>query len=797
MFALRAALVFVLTLGGTGTTAQVWQPLGPDDVNWPCDEDVWPGGLALDPSGQPIIVFGDQGQNGRITVRKWAGSYWQDVGPRGFAASYGSARIATNHAGELFVAYRDPTHGYRITVQRWDGETWSVFGPAGFTPNTAYLMAFAVNGDGEPIVVFTDGSQTRQLSVWSWIAEGWGPLGSDEITPSDVSYVELALDGAGRPVVAYRDDSNGKRSTVQRWSGSAWEGVGAVGFTPDSIAYQSIALDGSGNPVLAYREIGNAFTFNTTVQRWDGSSWVFVGARGTGSGWTLGPRVAVDGAGGIVLAYIKDNGSGYLLKAQRWDGATWSPIGDPQGVGGTFPLALALTGSGVPITAHSHLAYGGRTVVLRWVQDACEVLGELGFSNFGGLTQAGNVSLAIDLQGKPVVAYSGYDGLNVKEWTGSTWQLIGPVVSANGTNATLAIDHLGRALVAYQDGAFQRATVRWLNGETWEPVGPIQFSAMQAYWLTMTLDANGTPYVAYQDRASGYKTTVQRWDGSAWEILGQAGFTSAPAIRQCLAIDDSGAPTVAHLVSDAVVVHRWNGISWQQLGPYGPGAWSSSTLSMVLDRTGAPVVAYSTGSSTHDVKVQRWNGTGWEFLGTQILGAEYAQNICLTKDLANDLVLGYTKDGCTVQRWNGTEWEVVGAPNFTSNVTAYSRQWLRPNGRGDLVAAYASGGVYAKVYRGGEQGMATSIGQLILGPNPCAGDQVWIRLVGLPEATTSVDLALVDMAGRLVFKRSMPVAQGALNADLRLPAGLANGLYSTIVVLGQDQWTARLAVFNE
>lgn len=797
--------LFFMTLVCTGyqLRAQDWVPLGPDDNNWPCDQDFGNDGFVLDPLGNPVIAYRGAYLDYGITVRRWSGSHWYTVGPIGFANSSNGPCLATDAQGGFFVAYQDPDNGYRISVQQWSGGAWQLVGPPGFTAGQASPSGIEVDAFDRPVVAFIDNTQGYRVSVWRWNGMNWESIGSPGFSAGDVGYLDLAVDSSGDPVVAYRDNVNGKRTTVQRWNGSVWGLVGIAGFSPDSANYQQVALDADGNPVVVYQEIGLTSYNHTTVQRWDGASWVVVGPRGFSEDWARSQSIAIGPSGELVVAYLDDSFDGYHVSVVRWSGSDWQQYGG-EGPRGLFSLGLAIGPTGTPMVAYSNLSYGGRTTVQNWNGGSWVVLGELGFSVEGATTEANKVSLALDPSGKPVVAYSDaahYNKLTVRRWNGASWQCIGePGFAQGGGSSCLAIDHSGRPVVAHQDGPYSKASVRRWNGTTWELIGPAEFSVMQAYYIDLTLDADGDPVVAYQDRANGYKTTVQRWNGSSWEVIGPSGFTTEAAYKQALVLDDSGNPIVAHYYSaqTRVVVHRWDGSAWQVLSAAGIDTWNYTSTSLVLDGTGAPVLAYSSPSGEHDVTVRRWNGSIWELLGSGSFGSEYPNNLCLTVDTTGSPLLAYDDGKVTVQRWSGTSWELVGSPRFTSAITSELKHWLQVDSEGRVIVAFVSGGAYAKAYPVGYPVVdhaIVSIGDVLnLGPNPNTGEVLWISLGGLSATTESVAAELQDMSGRCISVQSLPVASGELNSRFALPVGLASGMYVASVSVDGSRWSARLVV---
>jgi len=120
--------------------------------------------------------------------------------------------------------------------------------------------------------------------------------------------------------------------------------------------------------------------------------------------------------------------------------------------------------------------------------------------------------------------------------------------SANSVEyVSLAMDSDGNPYVAYTDyGNGIRATVMRYSGTAWEVVGSAGLSAGTAYWNSLAIDSNNAPYVAYQDYANGGRATVMRYSGTAWEIVGSASFSSGGVEYVSLALDPDNNPFVAY-----------------------------------------------------------------------------------------------------------------------------------------------------------------------------------------------------------------------------------------------------------
>ena len=129
-----------------------------------------------------------------------------------------------------------------------------------------------------------------------------------------------------------------------------------------------------------------------------------------------------------------------------------------------------------------------------------------------------------------------------------------PVGSAGGfsdgesLDLSLALDPQGMPWVAFRDRSDQsdKATVMRFTGAEWLAVGGPRFTVSSASSTSLALGASGTPYLAYVDEAQGFKATVVRFDGTSWQPAGPPGFSAGGADQTNLALDLNGRAFVAY-----------------------------------------------------------------------------------------------------------------------------------------------------------------------------------------------------------------------------------------------------------
>ena len=482
-------------------------------------------------------------------------------------------------------------------------------------------------------------------------AQQWLPLGPDDaagvgIPTTGVQRNQcMALDATGSPVVAYATGYVDAPISVLRWNNNAWNQVGgsALGVLYDGVTNPlSLALDAAGNPVVAFCD--GAHEGKVTVMRWMDFSWSELGAPGLS-------------------------------------------------VGGADHLSLAIDVSGDPVVAYSDAANEGRTTVMRWDdgQSAWNAVGATGFSDGSALYQ----SLALDMNGDPVVAYS--DGANqykatVKRWDGIVWATVGlPGFSEGGASyLSLALDASGDPVVAYSDAAnqFKTTVMRW-NGIAWITVGLEGFSDGSSSDQSLALDMSGNPLVAFRDNSNS-GTTVMHWDGSSWSTVGDAGSVGNGG-HPGLAIDPGGYPVVVDQqpalggiepYDFTTTIMRWNGTSWSPFGVAGISTGNSGSPSLVLDGIGHPLVAF-TDAANGGITVMRWDGTSWTTVGDagsagngsypSLAWDNSGFPVLAFRDLANG-------NRTTVVRWNGNSWVAIGSAGISAGEASYQSLVLDANG---------------------------------------------------------------------------------------------------------------------
>jgi hypothetical protein len=127
--------------------------------------------LAFSPSGQPYVAYIDPGYGDAMTVMKFDGTNWVNVGNEGFSGyldGYPSLAFGPSD-GLPYVAYQDGGYSMNVTVMKFDGTNWVNVGNAGFSSNGAEYISIAFSpSDGQPYVAYSDVVNSYKATVMKY-----------------------------------------------------------------------------------------------------------------------------------------------------------------------------------------------------------------------------------------------------------------------------------------------------------------------------------------------------------------------------------------------------------------------------------------------------------------------------------------------------------------------------------------------------------------------------------------------------------------------------------------------------
>ncbi|ABQ24975.1 MBG domain-containing protein [Geotalea uraniireducens] len=249
-----------------------------------------------------------------------------------------------------------------------------------------------------------------------------------------------------------------------------------------------------------------------------------------------------------------------------------------------------------------------------------------------------------------------------KDSNGNTAAISGSMALQANTPASIQLNSLTNAAytVCFTAGTSSTlATVASFNLLTrpdfsWQPLGTAgAFSGDASYIKLAISPTDNTPYVVFQNNVPGDpdngKAVVKSYNGTSWSTVGSGGFSTGDASFISMAIDSNGKPYVAYQDSGnsgKATVKSYNNGTWGEIGVTGG---FSSGLAQYISMTFAPMgnvpyVAYADGSGSNNGSItMQENTTGsWSVDGTgTAISAANASSISLASDSYSQQYVAY------------------------------------------------------------------------------------------------------------------------------------------------------------
>ncbi len=344
---------------------------------------------------------------------------------------------------------------FQVEVIDSGGIDWYLVGDAGFTDESASSVSLKMNSSGIPYVMSV--SSNNQVSVNTFENETWSALGNTII--GDETQAAMALGPDNTP---YIFTLNGTLK-VFSFDGSTWSQVGgSVG----NGYHLDITIASNGTPYVSYMDITN--DAKGICKKWDGTNWVTVGGSPfTASQVAVWTKVTTNSNDQPVVLYGTGTGNNgpFYSNVTEFNGTNWTVIG-----GGDIDSSKA--------TYFTH-----------------------------SFTIGANGNIYVGITGD-----LGSHQLNVYEWNGSSWTLIGENISGGATyNSSIALDLQGKPVIGFRDESEGgKTTVMRFDNNQWTTVGLAGFSNIASY-QSLSYSSDGVPYIAYQDEGNDAKLTVKRY----------------------------------------------------------------------------------------------------------------------------------------------------------------------------------------------------------------------------------------------------------------------------------------------
>jgi len=328
-----------------------------------------------------------------------AQSGWDTVGVRGFGMSIESPFVKVSPDGTLFMVVRS---GQGPTVWKFDGNSWVHTGQAPISGGDGMCTTMAFDSFGTPYVAFMDQSYGRKATVMKFDGTNWIYVGSPGITQSAASCTSIDIDANGTPYITFRDVYYDYRASVMKYDGNSWVYVGSPGFSTvggvaDGAIYTSIAFDKNNVPFIAYSDMANSY--KATVQKYDGTNWVYVGVHGFANWNAQNTRSMVFDKNNVPYIVVSVANKARVMK---YDGSNWMLLGNALSQGYTEFAQIAIDNNDKLFVVYTDYVNGQKATVKTFDGTKWVAVGDTAFS----AAQVYNTTLDLDNKGNLYVGFT-------------------------------------------------------------------------------------------------------------------------------------------------------------------------------------------------------------------------------------------------------------------------------------------------------------------------------------------------------------------------------------------------------
>lgn len=303
----------------------------------------------------PYVAYKDEGNDGRITVKKFNGTSWETVGTEGFIK--GDYVTLAYYGDSLYLACRDENN--KATVKKFAGTSWETVGTEGFSGGETGRVAFDIY-DAKLYVACSDSN--KKITVKKYEKDKWETLGSEAIAVSETEEFSLTA-YKGTTLIAYAGED--KKLGVIAEYGLGWDTIESENFSSPA---SSLSIDCDtgyviSTPYVAYRDEGNGGKASV-MKCGDSWEWEPAGTNPVSSG--TADFISIIYYNNMPYIAYKDTSGGGQVTVKRLNGTDWESLGqDSAGAGEWISIRGGYGEKNAVYVAYSDLSNGGKIAVMK------------------------------------------------------------------------------------------------------------------------------------------------------------------------------------------------------------------------------------------------------------------------------------------------------------------------------------------------------------------------------------------------------------------------------------------------
>lgn len=322
-----AIILFLLNMSASlsATAQEKWTFVGKPGISTGRSIDPEVG---LDSYGTPYVSYVET-LGGQAVVKKYDGVEWVAIGGLP-AVRYGMLSMAIGGDNYPCVALIDTASKNKITVLKYNGAIWEQLGTSIVANSIEASIKLNVN-NGDLYVTYIDEGKNGVITVMKYINGIWSAVGATTLIDNYVRNFSLMFDNGGAPVLTYCNGVFSNSDTAYiggvRFDGSVWTQICTRIAVTNNI-YMSV-MDKSGYLYVAYYKNVSSSGSVVRVSKFNGVGWESIGDttyfNGSSLCVSIKTSLMIDCDSGLCMLYDA-YGSGRPVLA-RYKNGSWKRLG--------------------------------------------------------------------------------------------------------------------------------------------------------------------------------------------------------------------------------------------------------------------------------------------------------------------------------------------------------------------------------------------------------------------------------------------------------------------------------------
>ena len=592
---------------------------------------------------------------------------------------------------------------YQTLIQHWDGTSWAIVSsPNTLTTQSNFLLGVTcVSASDCWAVGYYNAGSAESTLIEHWDGTVWAIVSSPNRLAAQSNYLLGVTCVSGTAECwavgySYTGTTSTYQTLIERWDGTGWAIVSSPNTgtpqTENNILSSVTCVSAADCWAVGY-SYGSSYgsARQTLIERWDETSWTIVSSPNTSTTqvhFLLGVACVSASDCWAVGYYFNGITSTYQTLIERWDGTSWAIVTSPNTLDGQRNFLVNVTcvsASNCWAVGYSYngLTATNQTLIERWDGTSWAIV-----SSPNTLITQNNFLLGVTcVSASACWAVGSYTGSEkqalIEHWDGTTWAIVSsPNTLAAESNFLLDVTCVSAsecwAVGYYFNGTVEQTLIERWDGTSWTIVSSPNTLITQVNFLRSVtcVSASECWAVGYHFNGSVYQTLLQRWDGTSWAIVISPntvitqnhflyGVTCASA-SECWAVGsyfDGSA--------DQTLIVRWDGTSWTIVTSPNTLAQQSNFLYGVtcVSTSDCWAIGYYFIGSAVQTLIQRWDGTAWAIVSSPntLAGQRNFLLDVTCMSTSECWAVGYYVKGSVVQtliqRWDGSAWAIVSSPN--------------------------------------------------------------------------------------------------------------------------------------